>query len=100
MCSHKCKTQNISDGILSESRSSSGSTQSVRPVACRSVPPSATLEGAKFFFIQTLPNDCSHIEIVHLLFSAHFIFFSFLGVLNLDIFSIHNASGMRSLCNM
>ena len=32
-----------------------------------------------FFFIQTLPNDFSHIEDVHLLFCACFIiFFSFL----------------------
>ena len=33
-----------------------------------------------FLFIQTLPNDCLHIEDVHLLFCALFIiFFSFLG---------------------
>ena len=48
-----------------------------------------------------LPNDCSHIEDVHLLFCAHFIFFSdFLRVLNLDIFSILNAKGVPSLCNL
>ena len=32
-----------------------------------------------FLYIQTLHNDCSHIEDVHLLFCAHFInFVSFL----------------------
>ena len=37
------------------------------------------LQKFSFFFIQTLPNDCSHIEDVHLLFCARFInFFSFL----------------------
>ena len=30
-----------------------------------------------FLFIKTLPNDCSHIEDVHLLFCARFIFFFF-----------------------
>ena len=50
-----------------------------------------------FFYIQTLHNDCSHIEDVHLLFYARFvnIFFIFFGVgggvLNLDIFSLVNA---------
>ena len=28
-----------------------------------------------FLFIQTLPKDCSHIEVVHLLFCARFITF-------------------------
>ena len=38
---------------------------------------------------------------MHLLFCAHFIFFSnFLRVLNLDIFSIINAKGVPSLCNL
>ena len=37
------------------------------------------LQNFLFFYIQTLPNDCSHIEDVHLLFCARFIiFFSFL----------------------
>ena len=37
-----------------------------------------------FFYIQTLYNDFSHIEVVHLLFCAHFInVFLFLGVLNI-----------------
>ena len=33
------------------------------------------LQKLSFFFIQTLPNDCIHIEAVHLLFCARFIFF-------------------------
>ena len=38
---------------------------------------------------------------MHLLFCAHFIFFSnFLRVLYLDIFSIINAKGVPSLCNL
>ena len=38
---------------------------------------------------------------MHLLFCAHFICFSnFLRVLNLDIFSIINAKGVPSLCNL
>ena len=45
------------------------------------------LQKFSFFFIQTLPNDCSHIEDVHLLFCAHFIiFFSFLRVVELRHF--------------
>ena len=39
------------------------------------------------FYIQTFHNDSSHIEVVHLLFCAHFMnIFSFWGVLNFDIF--------------
>ena len=34
-----------------------------------------SLQNFSFVFIQTLPNDCSHIEDVHLLFCARFIFF-------------------------
>ena len=34
------------------------------------------LQKFSFFFIQTLPNDCLHIEDVHLLFCASFIVFS------------------------
>ena len=34
-----------------------------------------SLQKFSFFFIQTLPNDCSHIEDVHLLFCARFIIF-------------------------
>ena len=53
-----------------------------------------------FLYIHTLPNDCSHIEDVHLLF-VHISFFSdFLQVFNLDIFSIINAKGVPSLCNL
>ena len=73
---------------FSESRSSSGSTPSgrlsvrtsvrlsVRPKHCR-VPSLCNLSLQKFlfFFIQTLPNDYSHIEDVHLLFCARFINF-------------------------
>ena len=39
----------------------------------------SVLQKFSFLFIQTLLNDCSHIEDVHLLFCASFInFFSFL----------------------
>ena len=39
-----------------------------------------------FHYIQTMYNNCSHIEDVHLLFHAHFMnIFLFWGVLNLDI---------------
>ena len=38
-------------------------------------------------YIQTLRNDCSHIDNVHQSFCAHLInIFLFLGLLNLDIF--------------
>ena len=87
---------------FSESRSSSGSTPSIWSSEHLSVRLSVRLKHFRvpslcnlylqkfsFFFIQTLPNDCSHIEDVHLLFCAGFInFLSFLGVLNLDNFSI------------
>ena len=33
------------------------------------------LEQYSILYVQTLHNDCSHIEDVHLLFSAHFMFF-------------------------
>ena len=33
------------------------------------------LQKFSFFFIQTLPNDCTYIEDVHLLFCARFIIF-------------------------
>ena len=60
---------------FSESRSNSGTTPSVPP----SVRNTLGCEVCEIFFIQTLPNDCSHIVDVHLLFCAHFIiFFSFL----------------------
>ena len=50
------------------------------------------LQQYSFLYIQTLHTDCSHIEDVHLLFCARFIFFLiFWRVLNLDIFSIRNA---------
>ena len=36
------------------------------------------LQQFSFLYVQTLPNDCSHIEDVHLLFCAHLInIFSF-----------------------
>ena len=40
--------------------------------------PTLKLQKFLFLFIQTLPYDCSHIEDVHLLYCALFIFFSFL----------------------
>ena len=59
------------------------------------------------FNIQTLHNGYSYIEDVHLLFCAHLInifsffrFSHFLGLLNLDILSIRNASGVSGLCNL
>ena len=36
------------------------------------------LQQFSFFCIQTLHNDCSHIEDVHLLFSTHFMIFTFI----------------------
>ena len=45
-------------------------------------------------FMFKLHNDCSYIEDVHL-FCIHFmIFFSFLGVLNLDMFSVKCQDGV------
>ena len=39
-----------------------------------------------FFYIQTLHNDSSHIEDVHLLFCTHFMWgVLYLGVMNLEI---------------
>ena len=66
-----------------QSRSSSGSTPSVRPSVSNTlgVPGLCNhkLQKCSFLFIQTLPNVCSHIEDVHLLFCAHSInSFSFL----------------------
>ena len=56
---------------FSESRSSSGFTASNQTSVCPSVYPS---------ILQTLHNDCSYIEDVHLLFNIHFLInFSFLG---------------------
>ena len=82
---------------FSESRSSSGSTPSVRSSVRPSVHPSETLQGAKFvlsvtpkvfiLFYSNFAYDCSHIEDVHLLFCARFInFFSFLRVVELGHF--------------
>ena len=74
---------------FSESRSSSGSTPSVRLFVRTSVCLSSTLLGClvcvicnsqqfSFLYVQTLPNDCSYIEDVHLLLCAHLInIFSF-----------------------
>ena len=55
-----------------------------------------------FLNIQTLHNDYSFIEHVHLLFCAHLIniYLFFLGLLNLDILSIRNAKGVSGLCNL
>ena len=50
-------------------------------------------------FIQTLHNDCSHTEDVHLLLSAYFTFF-FLILRRVEHFSIGNAYGVPSLCNL
>ena len=55
-----------------------------------------------FLNIQTLHNDYSYIEHVHLLFFCTFdkYFLIFLGLLNLDILSIRNAKGVSGLCNL
>ena len=54
-----------------------------------------------FLFVQTLPNDCSHIEDVHLLFCAHFIiFFSFLRGVELRHLAVRNILGVPSLYNL
>ena len=95
---------------FSESRSSSGSTPSVclfvRSHVCLSVHPSVRntfgvpslcnlyLQQFSFLYIQTLSNDCSYIEDVHLLFCSHLInIFSFLRVLNLRHFFLLKCIG-------
>ena len=66
---------------FSKNRSSSGYIPSVNPSVCPfasfGVPSlcNLLLQKFSFLFIQTLQNDCSYIEDVHLLFCAHFIFF-------------------------
>ena len=51
-----------------------------------------------FLNIQTLHNDYSYIEHVHLLYCAHLVnIFSFLGMLDLNILSIRNAYGLCHL---
>ena len=85
---------------LSESRSSTWSTRSVRPSICQSirntfgVPSLCNLQLQKFsfLFIQTLYNDCSHIEDVHHLLCAHFMnFFSLMPGGELRHFNVKNA---------
>ena len=48
------------------------------------------LKQFSFPYIQTLLNDCSHIEDVHLIFCAHLVFNYILGLLNLDISRLHH----------
>ena len=59
------------------------------------------LQKFSFHSIQTLLNDCPHIEDVHLLFCAHFmnIFFNW-RMLNFDIFPTKSTFGVPSLCNL
>ena len=95
---------------FSESRSSSGSTPSVSLSVCSFVCPSVRLSVRNtfgvpslcnlylhqfsFLYIQTLSNDCSYIEDVHLLFCAPLInIFSFLWVLNLRHFFLLKCIG-------
>ena len=91
---------------FSESRSSSGFSRSVRLSETFGVSSLCNLQLQKFsfFFFQTLPNDCSHIEDVHLLFFAHFTFFSFLRAVKFRHFFhgcqvcvICNSNGIHSL---
>ena len=58
-----------------------------RPSVCPSVRPQhfrvsslcdLYVQKFSFLYIQTLPNDCTHIEDVHLLLCARFIFFFFI----------------------
>ena len=61
------------------------------------------IDNSKFSFllIQTLHNDCLHIEDVHLLFCAHFTtFFSFLRGVELRYFFVQNAKSGPGLCNL
>ena len=52
-------------------------------------------------YIQTLHDDCSHIEDVHLLFCAHFNFFlTFLTGVELRGFFLPRCLGVPSLCNL
>ena len=53
--------------------------------------------------MQTLPNDCSHIEDVHYLFCACFVFFFFFSFLKGDELRhlvVRNTLGVPSLCNL
>ena len=53
------------------------------------------------FILKLCIMDCSHIEDVHLLFSAHLInFFTFLTGVELGHFSIRNVLGVSGLCNL
>ena len=59
------------------------------------------LKHFSFLYIQTLHNDCSHIEDVHLLFCAHLIIFSqFLTGVELRIVFTSKWLGVYSLCNL
>ena len=51
-------------------------------------------------FIQTLHNDCSHKEDVHLLFCAHFTTFSHFRGIELRHFYVQNALRGPGLCNL
>ena len=66
-----------------------GVCQSVRNIFGVSSLCNLQLQIFLFLFIKTLHNDCSHIEDVHLLFSAHFMnIFSFLRAVELRHFFI------------
>ena len=59
------------------------------------------LQQYSILYIQTLHNDCSHIEDVHLLFCARFIIlFTFLTGVELRRFFLPRCLGVPSLCNL
>ena len=59
------------------------------------------LQQYSLLYIQTLHNDCSHIEDVHLPFCAHLLnIFSFLTGVELRHFFHLKCLGVPSLCNL
>ena len=72
------------------------------------------LQQYSILYIQTLHNDCSHIEDVHLLFCAHFIIFTCLALAKAGLVvgplgpsvrsfvrpSVRNTFRVPSLCNL
>ena len=59
------------------------------------------LQQYSLHYLQTLHNDCSHIEDMHLPFSAHLInMFAFLTGVELRQFLLPSCLGVLSLCNL
>ena len=58
-----------------------------------------SLQKCSFLYIQTLHNDCSHIEDVHLLFCIHLIFF-FFRIVELRHYYVCTTFGALTLCKI